>query len=99
MMGGGMMPEGIRSAHIEQPRRVRPLSRDERDERGENRDRFTRDLAALAREGSADQRHSAHSSPPTEEPAPDIEAELRPADGPEDDASPPGLGRNLDITT
>jgi hypothetical protein len=92
-----MMPEEIRSAHIEQPRRVRPLARDERDERGENRDRFSRDLASLAHEEAAEQRHGSHAGPQSEEP--DTEDEPNMADGPEEDASRPGLGRNLDITT
>ena len=93
------MSEEIRPTHIEQPRRVRSLSRDEREERGENRDRFTRDLATLAREDTAGKRHAPHPGPVAEEPAPDTEAELPLAEEPEDDASRPCLGRNLDITT
>jgi hypothetical protein len=94
-----MMSEEIRPTHIEQPRRVRSLSRDEREERGENRDRFTHDLATLAREETAGKRHAPHPTPVAEEPATDAETELPLAEGPEDDASRPGLGRNLDITT
>ena len=93
------MPEEIRPASTDRPRRVRSLSRDEREERGENRDRFTRDLAALARDDLAGRRGSSHPGPQAEEREPDTEAELPLAGGPEDDVARPRLGRNLDITT
>jgi hypothetical protein len=94
-----MMPEEIRPASINRPRRVRSLSREEREERGENRGRFTRDLAALAHDDLAGGREGAHPAPQPVQEEPDTPTEPARTDGTEDDAAPPGLGRNLDITT
>ncbi len=93
------MPDEIRPASINRPRRVRSLSRDEREERGENRDRFTRELAELAREALPGRRDGAHPDQQAGEPAPEPRTEHSPAEPPPDDAAPGALGRNLDITT
>ncbi len=94
-----MVPEEIRPASINRPRRVRSLARDEREERGENRDRFTREMAELARDGLAGRREDAHSEPRTDHAKPEVRAETNPTDEPPDEAAPGALGRNLDITT
>lgn len=94
-----MIPEEIRSTHLEQPRRVRPPAKEEREGRGENRERFSRDLASLAHEDPADKHPGSHPGPQDEQADADAEDEISLAGGPEDDASPPSLGRNLDITT
>lgn len=90
-----VMPDEIRPASINRPRRVRSLSRDEREERGENRDRFTHDLAELARDGLPGRRDDARPDPsePQGRPEPNT------TEPPPDDATPGTLGRNLDITT
>jgi hypothetical protein len=92
-----MMPEEIRPASINRPRRVRSLSREEREERGENRDRFSRELTELARDDLPGRRDG--NQPPTEEPAPEGRTEQTRADAAGEEDVPPGLGRNLDITT
>ena len=93
-----MRPEEIRSANIEQPRRVRPLSRDERDQREENRERFARDLASLEDDDGLGRRKPRPGARPrAAEPEPQDEPD--PTDTPEDAAVRPPLGRNLDITT
>jgi len=89
------MAEEIRPASISRPRRVRPLSRDERDERGENRDRFAHDLAALTHDDTTGKRREA---PGAEEHDPESHAHQDPARTPDEEA-PPGLGHNLDVTT
>ena len=94
-----MMPEEIRSTHIEQPRRVRPPAKEEREQRGENRDRFSRDLASLAHEDPAGRHPGSHPDILGEQAGPDAEDEIDLAGGTEDETSPPRLGRNLDITT
>lgn len=88
------MPEEIRSTSINRPRRVRSLSREEREEREENRDRFARELAQAAHEGSPGHRDDARSDARPETPEPETQPEP-------DTAAPPAgsLGRNLDITT
>lgn len=94
------MPDEIRFSPINRPRRVRRLSRDAPEERGDNRDRSEQEAAGY--DGEA-QRADLEPAIPDKQNSEPQEDATDPQDGENDSNIPasvnPPIGRNLDVRT